>query len=480
MLFRTAAARRFAGALPSFCVPAARRAGARSRGAAVPITTRKRRSGRSPTSPASATTFRRPPSTGRSPSSCWWRERCCTPCSASAGATARRAAAGAREHDDRDRLDADSGAHPGRHRRADGARHLPDRRHPGRTPSRSRSLATSGGGSSGTRTSVSPRPTRCTSRWGRRSPFRMSTADVVHSFWPPRFAGKRDVFPNRQTRLWFKAGKPRGIPGPVRRVLRHPARADGVPGPGNDPERLPGLGGAHADPWPQAGGCRCDDHPPTPSGRQALGRVSAAPAQARATCRVGAKDSSAAAAPAVPKDPAYAAGEKLFTAKGCIGCHPAGGEGAQGHDRPQPRELRRPVLHRGRQLQNTDETLARWIRDPQAMKQGVLMPNLGVTADEAKALAPTSALTNNGSGLWQRPHRPATGTRGRARRADGPVELADHGRPQAHRHPLRRDGVLLLPDWRDRGADDPDAAGPPTTSSRPECTTSCSRCTARR
>ncbi len=38
-------------------------------------------------------------------------------------------------------------------------------------------------------------------------------------------------------------------------------------------------------------------------------------------------------------------------------------------------------------LQNTDENLARWIQNPQVIKQGVLMPNLGVNPEDAKALA---------------------------------------------------------------------------------------------
>src|SRR4029079_3642009 len=48
---------------------------------------------------------------------------------------------------------------------------------------------------------------------GQTVSFHMSTADVVHSFWPPRFAGKRDVFPNRETRLWFKAEQAGEYPG---------------------------------------------------------------------------------------------------------------------------------------------------------------------------------------------------------------------------------------------------------------------------
>src|SRR6266850_1622792 len=40
---------------------------------------------------------------------------------------------------------------------------------------------------------------------GRTVNLEMTTADVVHSFWLPQFAGKRDVFPNRFNNLWFKA-----------------------------------------------------------------------------------------------------------------------------------------------------------------------------------------------------------------------------------------------------------------------------------
>ena len=73
--------------------------------------------------------------------------------------------------------------------------------------------------------------------------------------------------------------------------------------------------------------------------------------------------------------------------KGCVGLPLAPGGGrAQGHDRAQPGQRRRPLLHRRRQLKNTDENLARWIQNPQAIKKGVLMPNLGVTPEEAKSL----------------------------------------------------------------------------------------------
>ena len=38
-------------------------------------------------------------------------------------------------------------------------------------------------------------------------------------------------------------------------------------------------------------------------------------------------------------------------------------------------------------LKNTDDNLAHWIRDPQGIKKGVLMPNLGVSVEDSKTLA---------------------------------------------------------------------------------------------
>ncbi|MBA3260232.1 MAG: cytochrome c oxidase subunit II, partial [Gemmatimonadales bacterium] len=48
---------------------------------------------------------------------------------------------------------------------------------------------------------------------GRTVHLRQNSADVIHSFWPPRFAGKRDVFPGRETRLWFAADSTGLYPG---------------------------------------------------------------------------------------------------------------------------------------------------------------------------------------------------------------------------------------------------------------------------
>ena len=48
---------------------------------------------------------------------------------------------------------------------------------------------------------------------GRTVALKMMTQDVLHSFWIPQLAAKRDVFPNRSTTLWFKAEEPGDYPG---------------------------------------------------------------------------------------------------------------------------------------------------------------------------------------------------------------------------------------------------------------------------
>jgi cytochrome c1 len=93
------------------------------------------------------------------------------------------------------------------------------------------------------------------------------------------------------------------------------------------------------------------------------------------------------AKPAGAKSAAYVAGEKLWTAKGCLACHALHAVDApKGMVGPNLANVgARSYLAAGT-LKNTDENMVRWIRDPHEIKQGVLMPNLGVTEEEARAL----------------------------------------------------------------------------------------------
>jgi cytochrome c oxidase subunit 2 len=212
---------------------------------------------------------------------------------------------------------------------------------------------------------------------------RMGTADVVHSFWPPRFAGKRDVFPNRETRLWFKAEEAGEYPGQCAEFcgIQH----------GRMAFRVKAQTAEEFQSWVahmqtlKAKPAAAAVAPPADSVRTATaGAVVPARATQDSAQRATGKDSSAAgAAPA----PAYAAGEKLFQAKGCVGCHSLTAVNApKGMIGPNLANVGARSYIGAGSFKNTDETLARWIQNPQAMKKGVLMPNLGVTPEEAKSL----------------------------------------------------------------------------------------------
>jgi cytochrome c oxidase subunit II len=197
------------------------------------------------------------------------------------------------------------------------------------------------------------------------------SADVIHSFWPPRFAGKRDVFPGRQTRMWFKADSAGLFPGQCAEFcgIQHARMAFQVRA--SSPAEFDGWV-AHMrtlGPKPAAAG---------PSGD------SIKTASAGGTAAPQAKADSAAPA---SQDPGYAKGEQLFKMKGCIGCHSLQAVDApKGMIGPNLATVGSRAYIAAGWLKNTDENLEHWIREPQSVKKGVLMPNLGVTVEEAKAL----------------------------------------------------------------------------------------------
>ncbi|MGH7525250.1 MAG: cytochrome c oxidase subunit II [Gemmatimonadales bacterium] len=206
---------------------------------------------------------------------------------------------------------------------------------------------------------------------GQTVSLHMGTVDVIHSFWPPRFAGKRDVFPNRETRLWFQAQEAGLYPGQCGEFcgIQHGRMAFHVRAQTQEEfqgwlKHMQSLG---PKPAPAAGGQ--GDSVRTASAGASTGR----PAQGERAQG--------------ERNPLYAKGEELFKTKACIGCHALNAVGApKGLIGPNLANIGARSYVAAGTLKNTDENLARWIREPQTVKKGVLMPNLGVTEDEARAL----------------------------------------------------------------------------------------------
>ena len=232
---------------------------------------------------------------------------------------------------------------------------------------------------------------------GRMVTLKMSTVDVLHAFMLPQLAGKRDLFQQRVNTLWFRADSSGYYSGQCAEFcgIQHGAMRFHVAAttPAEFDAFIAGLrrprtpGGAPAAPAPaaaatdttaslggQAGG---------QGGRGADGQIGAG-AQAPA----GQTQEQTPIGPA-PSDSTSPAGQgaKLFVQRGCPACHVLDATSKAKMVGPNLANVgSRRYIGAGVAL-NNDENLARWIQNPHDMKVGVTMPNMGLTSEQARAVA---------------------------------------------------------------------------------------------
>jgi cytochrome c oxidase subunit 2 len=152
----------------------------------------------------------------------------------------------------------------------------------------------------------------------------LKSADVCHSFWVPRLAGKVDLIPGH-TNLIKLETKETGL---------HLGQCAEY------------CGAQHANML-----LRVIVHEPEEFERWLEGE----------------------AQPAID-DPAASAGKAAFLAESCINCHRVRGTVANGSYAPDLTHLMaRETLAAG-MIKNTPETLHRWVHDPQDVKPGCMMP----------------------------------------------------------------------------------------------------------
>lgn len=160
----------------------------------------------------------------------------------------------------------------------------------------------------------------------------LQSADVAHSFWVPQLAGKTDLIPNRENRMWLEPTKPGTYLG------------------------------------------NCAEYCGTQHARMLI-RVIVDPPDEFARW-VRAQQQSAAV------ETNAAEGRKTFFANSCVNCHTINGTTAQGKFGPDLTHLMsRETLAAGA-APNTPDSLRQWIRDPQRIKVGCLMPNMQLTDAE--------------------------------------------------------------------------------------------------
>lgn len=174
----------------------------------------------------------------------------------------------------------------------------------------------------------------------------ITSADVIHSFWVPMLAGKMDAIPGRNNRMYLEADR-EGI------YSAQCAEFCGI---------------EHAL-------MRFDVVAMAPDAYEKWRAVhKAVPAEPNATSTD-------------PSIVLQAKGAQLFQAGACKTCHAIDGTAAKGKVGPNLTYFAGRTSIAGKTLPSTVENLKAWLRNPQAVKPGTLMPNLNLKEDEVDALA---------------------------------------------------------------------------------------------
>jgi cytochrome c oxidase subunit II len=160
----------------------------------------------------------------------------------------------------------------------------------------------------------------------------LESADVAHSFWVPQLAGKTDLIPNRENAMWIEPTQPGTYIGNCAEY----------------------CGLQHARML-----LRVIVHPPSDFEKWAAAQRE----------------------PPV-EDPRVRAGRDIFFATSCINCHTVRGTHAMGTFGPDLTHLMSRTTLGAGTVSNTAKKLRLWVRDPQRLKEGCLMPNMQLTDNE--------------------------------------------------------------------------------------------------
>ncbi|MGC2547143.1 MAG: cytochrome c oxidase subunit II, partial [Silvibacterium sp.] len=161
---------------------------------------------------------------------------------------------------------------------------------------------------------------------------KLLSADVDHSFWVPQLAGKTDLIPNHPNDMWIDPLHP-GL------YVGQCAQFCGV-------QHANMLLRVYVDPPAQFAEWVKNQQQP---GAQ---------------------------------DPAVAAGRRVFETQACMNCHTIRGTAATGRFGPDLTHLMsRATIASGAAL-NTKENLRQWIKDPDSLKPGSLMPAMQLSDEQ--------------------------------------------------------------------------------------------------
>jgi cytochrome c oxidase subunit 2 len=219
---------------------------------------------------------------------------------------------------------------------------------------------------------------------GREVQLQLTSADVIHNFWPPKLAGKVYAIPGRTNYMRINADHPGDYSGQCSEYcgLSH----------ANMRLRVIALDQGAFETWAEG---QQETAAPAPTTTTTVPPTTTTiAAGAAGTTDTASEDVGADNAVPVGTDPVLdrAMGAELFVAKGCSGCHTISGlEGANGKVGPNLTHLFSRKRFAGAVFELNDRNVRRWLRNPSELKpmnptNGQGMPDLGLTEDEITQL----------------------------------------------------------------------------------------------
>lgn len=173
---------------------------------------------------------------------------------------------------------------------------------------------------------------------GQKLRVRVSSADVIHSFWVPQLGPKMDMIPGHDNFVWLQADRPGIYEGACSEFC------------GDQHAWMRFTVIAESAPQYQSWLAHQTQSAPGPAGAKAE------------------------------------AGKAFFFTQTCANCHAIGGTNAVANAAPDLTHVaERDQLAAGL-ISNNPENLARWLRDPQRIKPGCLMPNFTLNDDQVTEL----------------------------------------------------------------------------------------------
>jgi cytochrome c oxidase subunit 2 len=173
---------------------------------------------------------------------------------------------------------------------------------------------------------------------GRPVLVKLSSTDVIHSFWVPQLHGKKDLIPGHDNTIWIQADRPGVYRGQCAEFCGH----------------------QHAHMAFYVVAQSPDDYARWIDGQRQPARE--------------------------PSDDAGRRGQEIFLSSSCVMCHTIRGTQAGSRLGPDLTHVASRLSLAAGTLPNTTGHLAGWIADSQGIKPGNRMPTIAVPAEDLQAL----------------------------------------------------------------------------------------------